>query len=458
VTLRNVFLIVGVLPLAVLTASSFFGNPAVPQPQLASENPPELDPKKLETSVDEAKQNAETEEPFVTGIAFLDVFGAEPKAIPIDPTDRLAKLGARLQNLVDACGLLRAYADICTQRKPSDASVRDQLKSTFQQPKTRAALANAEELRTLIDERVDELDRTLAYREGFKKAEKAFADGQLEDCRKTLAALDAKDVPADDQSSAKALSKKVAFLLHWKDVPSGDQPIRDRRRKLDELVRTSPPPEGTEQDDFLKRRREDALSFARQIRVGDRFASPPASFRELAEDCQRILAEDPASRDRLRDGVLGWIKARLTAKPKVAISDIVKEAWTKDHRYLQGVFEAVPSENHLFKYWSKVAEFQNNQPYEHDLYLSDLLAEPVRPLEMRLTDQFNGQLAELLKDVSVQGRWESFAKQCSEWQKQITEYYSKRQLQGGPLSFNSSRELAEEILSQWKFMDRLFKN
>jgi hypothetical protein len=460
VTLRNVLLIIGMLPLAVLTASSLLTSPAAPQSQSVSENRQELDLKAIESSAEDVKRNAESEEPLVTRIASLDVLGAEPKAIPIDSTDRLANVGKGVQKLTDACAALRAFAAIyASQRSTSETRVRDDLKNNFQQPKRLAGIAGAAELSDLIEERIDQLNQTLKYREALEKAEKAFASGQWEDCKKTLATLDAKGVAGEEQSRAKDLGARVAFLLHWKDLPSADQPIKERWRKLDDMLSSSPPPAGADQADFRKQRQDEATALARRIKIDDLFASPPARFRDLAEECQRILAVDPSARDRLREGVYGWIKGRLASKPKVDIPEVVKEAWTKNGSYLQGVFEAVPAApDPWFKYWSDVSKYRAGGSYEHDIYLSMLRAEPAQPLESRLTDLFNAQLAELLKDVALKRRWESFATQCDDWQKKITEYYSGRQLQGGRLSFVTSRELAGEILSQWKIMDRLFGN
>jgi hypothetical protein len=462
VTLRNVLLITGVLPLAVLTASSIFTNPAaVPSPSM-SENRVELDLKAIESSAEEVKGNAESEEPLVTGIASLDVFGAEPKTVPIDSTDRLANLGKSVQKLTNACAALRAFADICApKRGTSKTRVRDDLRNNFQQPKRLAGIAGAEELSELIENQLDELNQMLKYREALEKAEKAFANGQWKECKEILATLDAKGVGGVEQSRAKDLGAKAAFLLHWKDLPSADQPIKDRWRKLDDKLSSSPPAADADQAATLKQYRNETSALARRIKVDVLFASPPTGFRDLADECQRILADDPSARDRLREGVYGWIKSRMASKPKMNLPEVMKEAWTKSGGYLQGVFEAVPAvpqQETRFKYWSDVSKYRAGDGYENDLYLSMLRAEPVQPMEIQLTDQFNAELADLLKDVALKRRWESFAKHCEEWQKKITEYYAERQLKGGPLSFVTSRELAGEILSQWKIMDRLFGN
>jgi hypothetical protein len=461
VTLRNVLLIIGLLPLAVLTASSFFANPAAAPPSPV-ENRQEPDLKALESRVEEVKGNAETEEPLVTGVASLDVFGTELKAIPIDSTDRFANLGKSVQKLTNACAALRAFADICAQQQgKSETRLRDDLKNNLQQPKRLAGIAGAEELSDLIDNRIDQLNRKLKYREALEKAEKAFANGQWEDCQKALATLDAQGVASEEQDRAKNLGARAAFHLHWKELPSADQPIKDRSRKLEDMLSSSPPPASPDQVEFRKKRQEEAAALGRTIKVDNLFATPPTQFRELAEECQRTLADDPLARDRLREGVNGWIKSRMASKPKVNIPEGVKEAWAKNGEYWQGIFEAVPataSQDQWFKYWSDVSKYREGGNYQHDIYLSMLRAAPEQPLEIQLTDQFNAELANLLKDVSLRRRWEDFAKHCEDWQKNITEYYSKRQLKDGPLSFVTPRELAGEILSQWKIMDRLFGN
>jgi hypothetical protein len=461
--LRIPALIVGLLPLGLLTIGSFLpawsADPTLTQP----ENLSQLDLSKVQSAADEADKQTDAEVPLVADLVGIDVFGAGalPKGTPSDPADRFAAVAIRLQRLADARDALRAYAEVyASQPKPSESEERKKLEA-FRTKTPLDKIGGARNLQDVIQARIERLDLAITSRNALEKAKQSFGMQQYDDCKKALQTLNTDGLSEQDQRLAKVLKARAEFFWHWRPVPEADQPIKLRWKQLDNLLRSSPLPADDDQIDYLAKRRAEVTALGRRIRVDGLFDDPPGRVRDLAEDCQRILIDDPQSKDRIRAGVERWITSRLLKKPIFSTPEIVEEAWMKDGRYLQGVFEKVPGDDpdkSWYKFWGSVARYQAAQAFENQIYRSELRVEPARPLDVRLTNEFNAQRRELLRDIGSKGRWESFALQCESWQKQIEEYYLARQPPAGRLSFQSARDLTREVLAQWKLVGIILAN
>jgi hypothetical protein len=149
----------------------------------------------------------------------------------------------------------------------------------------------------------------------------------------------------------------------------------------------------------------------------------------------------------------------LLEKPRVTTPELLQEARMTDGRYLQGVFQKVGGDDpqkSWYKFWGSLEHYRADEPFENQIYRSELRADPSQPLEARLTDEFNNQRRELVKDIASKGRWESFATQCETNQKQIEEYYQARRKGGDGVSFKTDAELARDVLAKWPLLEALW--
>ena len=458
-----VVLALGMLPLAVLTASSLFGRGSADSNAVAADAKGTLDLVALESVAKSAAESAEKEQPAV--LRFIEL---EPFATSTLPAVTMGAAGERFKPVDKAWSELKKAQEACTElasidRQPLEPKEKIEKMETFLAAHPLKELNGGEDLENYLRRWLRSNIKRQTAADVLDTIRKHYKNKRYRESLDGIEQISPGVLTASEQEELDQYKKKSVFVEYWKNLPSTTESAKTRFKALDHLLTNTPPAADAEDQNVLARKKDEVVQLQRRARVDDLFESPPSRLRELIEECGRILADDPDSKHQLRDGVIAWIENRIGALPPPSYPAVLQEAWDTDGKYLRGVFvKSNSSGSPMYKYWESAAAYRAKNAYDRSLYLSELKSEPAELTEVRICREFNSGRQKLLKKLDSERSWETFAKLCESLQKEVEDYRPNDQNKSSvsstrKSSLSSSRKLAKEALDEWSTLGKLFK-
>lgn len=450
---------IGCLPLAWLTAVNLVLWKAPPETVAASEERPRLNVAEMTARATSIDRRASDDLPFIRGLIALEPFADSLIVIdPLSTPDRFKPVAkawhdyGRSQAAV--LGATRVYR---LKLKPADEV--EKLKA-YLATSPLTGLRDGDAVDQWMQQRITLLTEAEQNSKSLDEIRRRFAARQYDDVLKKIATLPTEVLSAAEKSEVERMRGKAAFGLHWQGwMETGTLTpalARTRLARLSEMLKTNPLPVDDEDQAYVARREQEKADLSRKLRIDDLFDDPPDRLLDLAEECGRILDDDPRARVRLLDGWRRWIEARLITKKPPKFHPDEKEAWEEGGRYRRGVFKPSTRNKAMYLYWPD-PETVSSKAYETEIYLKQLKAEPDEMLEVRYCRKYNELLAELMRKIESRSAWEDFATSCEDMQQDLTDYYTRLQSKQRVVSFQSEGQLAREVLNEWPKLLRILK-
>ena len=458
--MKQLFLVaVGCLPLGWLTVSNVLPWQSPVESAVSAGERLKLDLVAIQSRATVAERKAAEELPFVRSLVTIEPFTDTLQTIDATTVpDRYKRVAKSWQDYTRTHAAVGNLAKLYRIKSLPTEEVERLTAYLAGRPLT--GLRSGEMMEQWCQQRIATLTEADRTAKALEEIRHLFAREQYDEVLKRLRMLREDVLSATERTEMERLRLKSTFGLHWKGNPDTEPNPRTRVTRLTELLKDSPLPIDEKDRGLLARREQEKADLVRRIRVDDLFDTPPARLLDLAEECGRILDDDPASRVRLQNGWKKWIEARLLIKSPPKYHPDEKEAWEEAGRYRRGVFKpskfSDPVNGARYLYWANPTTVTSKQ-FDTEIYLKHLLAEPDEMLEVRLCRQYNEQLAVLLKKTDSQRGWEEFATSCDDMQKQLIDYYTKIQSKQKVVSFQTEGQLAREVVNEWSKVVRILR-
>ena len=455
-------LLAGLLPLGGLTAHSLWllmtGDVAIDSADDGADAP--VDFESGRKSADSAGQQCAETQPVLTQLEQLDLY--DVRSLPAlaadrEPFSQVAAAWAPIRKTGDAwTELAQIY-----RRKPAPTAESEALQAYLKSPAF-AGLASGNELGEALQARIDVVEATNRSTAALEQAEKLFSSRAWVECIKKLDTIKVETLSAADRATLDTLRRRAEFRRHWARHEAQGTASAKARDELQKLLDDSPEPVTDEDRAFLERKQGDLKEIDAKVRLTDLFGKSQLTLEGLLDGSEQLLGDHPATEEELRRRFREWLVKQFPRRQKLSFDPLLQEAWTKEGRYKHGIFRpgSQPGAASVwFKYWETPADFRANKAAPHQIYRSQLESDPTALTEVRLLDEYEAGRAALLKKVSSQNAWDTFAQLCAKLQEQADQYYARRGPDVEPaIGFRNAGETAARVRDRWDIAGRLLKS
>ncbi|HVW02902.1 MAG TPA: hypothetical protein VHB77_21260, partial [Planctomycetaceae bacterium] len=404
------------------------------------------------------QQCAETQ-PVLTQLEHLDLY--DVRALPALAADR-----EPFAQVATAWTPLRKTGEAWTElsqiyrHKPAPTAESEALQAYLKSPAF-SGLASGGELADALQARIDVVQEANRSTASLAQAEKLFASRSYADCLKQLDSIKVEALSASDQSALETLRRRAQFRRHWARHESQGAASPKARDELRKLLDDSPEPVTDEDRALVERKRGDLQEIDAKVRLAELFGKSHLTLEDLLDGSEQLLADHPDTAEELQRKFREWLLKQFPKRQRLSVDPLLQETWTKEGRYKQGIFRVGSQSGAAsvwFKYWETPAEFRANKAAAHQIYRSQLESDPEILTEVRLLDEYEAGRAALLKRVSSQSAWDTFAQLCANLQEQADKYYARRGPDVEPaIGFRNAGETAARVRDRWDIAGRLLK-
>ncbi len=466
-------LILGCLPLAVLTVASFAGLGTSDLPAIGEQAPPSQAGSALPPSAEELKDDralcaAVADREFLSGEPLPDRESeAKPHFLgPVDDdwnqwsgaTDLAREVLAVEQSLVGA--------DLAPQESALERI--DQILETL---RTRE-VAGKEPLIELLERRRNELRDQIAEQQKRLKAE-----GLLADARKALSEKDYAETilicdrlmsdyaPVIDLQAVSTLRKKAQFWQKWPTLPLASPVTENPTRQQEDFERFLADfgsVSGKLEQERIARatqRLEEVRAELQRIAWNEAARQPISTLsRYDARPFEEGLAQaaDVASayptgsvRTQVQQRVVAWITASLPSK-EVDEPQGIEEVETTSGNVLRGFFEPVPgAAGQVIGYKRYSSAEQRRAPTGNvgRYPAADLRGAPTHSVPRQCVDAYHAARDRLLADPGNRDAWSALERTCESAENALLDYRRKPGSLRDTLAFEQQRRFARAVLN-----------
>jgi hypothetical protein len=326
-------------------------------------------------------------------------------------------------------------------------------------------IPGGDEISAGLEAQARELTRQQEAAAALREAEREFADAHrkkgFEHWLTRFGKLPPTGLDAGQRKAWELLRDQAAFWRHWQSPPGEQTAIKLRLEELAKLRGSTPSASTDEEQAFLKEIDTTIAGLTREVRLESFLGEPKRRLEEWLTGSERILADDPSAAPRLRTALRTFLEQHLKEKPTTDIAPQLQEAFYKDNRYLQGVFQRGSSEGAAevwYKYWRTVAAFKAGKPYEKTIYVTSLKGPPQAPVDARLIREFNAQIRALRDHLDDKADWAKLDGLCERLNQELENYPADRGLGSQPLSFAAEAGFAREVVDAWERVAKILTN
>lgn len=190
-------------------------------------------------------------------------------------------------------------------------------------------------------------------------------------------------------------------------------------------------------------------------------AKPPPGIAERFQAAAQLCKEYPteAVAQSLRDAARAWL-AELFADKQLADQPGLLEAETRQGQVLRGFFrKSTAPDGSLIGYRHFTSYQQYRDPTAQvGTYGKDDLALPGVPVPQQCLSQYRRLRGDLLSQPGRKENWESMAATCERLDARLSDYRKKPGSSSEPLSFQAEARMASEVLAAplWSSVETLF--
>jgi hypothetical protein len=469
-----VILVLGCLPLAVLTLASFVGIA-----DLDSELPSidERDLARPGASASVPSRDLEGDEILCAAIAEREFLAGEPLPEHATVTEPLYldSLAGGWQHWSDAAGLVR---DVLALEQSLLGAGLPQLESALdrigkiQDACRKKDPAGSARLVRVLERRSRELQAEIALRKNREKArqllreaEQAFEDKNYEEtitiCDRVLADYAA----AVDYQTVAKLRGNALFWREWSKLPLDssltEEPAKQRDMLVDFLDTYRDLPGQVEQERVARvSRRLDAIQTElRRIEMNEAAQVPIAAlarydgraFTEGLAEAAQVAESYPTDsvRGRLQERVVLWVAASLPQK-LLDEPDGMEEVEMISGNVLRGFFEPVTDAGGGvigYKRYSTAAERENPTRNVGRYPAADLRGVPTHSVPRQCVDAYESARRRLLADPGSQDCWSVLKRTCDSAEATLIDYRRKPGSSPDAISFEKESRFATTVLA-----------
>lgn len=482
---RFLIVILAILPLGVLASVNLLGALQVGQsgvnglprthaPLSGSESA--ADRKKLmeewekavadrEKLATEAAANLRDTKPNVEKLNAFDLFGKDimkefPETAETSPFSSIAK---SWNSVIQAQGLAVKLGDLF---KSVNAIKNGAERTTEELKAISNALADAQidscpggpEVKKLLETRKKSLDSQSQLEKKLIAAHAAFKGKQWAECLKQLEDISTTDLPEDQAREIQELKGHAEFKNHWKNAPPVTDPASSRLTTLEDLIKRSPKANGDEEESELKKQNENLAAARSAVMIDEFFKNPPQELRELVERCEQIVREDASTSKRLGQAIKKHLKSKLPEKKGNPFLDTIQEVrFIKSNKYESGVFVYVGGADEAYQFWKTIAKHKSDPDGYSTMFLKDFQGRPGPALDVVVAKTYNEMCRDLVLHPEDKEKWTALENACTEWQKQVDEYYTQRTV-SMKIRFQEEQQLAHDVLELWSSIAPFLSN
>ncbi|MFM9964535.1 MAG: hypothetical protein ACKV2Q_25310 [Planctomycetaceae bacterium] len=314
----------------------------------------------------------------------------------------------------------------------------------------------------------DELGPQIKADEHRGNAQKFFTQRNYSDCLTELQLINPAKLDKQQLEGVKELQRQAEFKQYWKTEPTESDVSLTAIEKRRRFLQSSPSAVLDDEKAKIEQVKQ-ALALAEcQQEFKQLREQPPAQARDYLRRAAALVqnkSAPPDVRPSLRTQFLKWVTLKLPVREAGIGTTTVKETKRKNGTLIAGVFEKKSDKPVWYYYWETETihtKFGLNWPSNtnNQLYLVQDLGgnEPQPPLCLRQVAGFNEGRKKLLAHWESETEWREFVTLCQQLQTDWKEY----QKQGGLAAFEKAAELkvrdleieaaltlANEVLGEW---------
>lgn len=470
-----IVLLLGCLPLAVLTVASFAGIgslnselPALNLPRVAPPTASVAVPSGADMDSDETLRSAVTEREFLAG---------EPLPEPARQAEPVywESLVPDWKQWCDATELVRrvlAIEESLTDRSIPALKASVQSIGAIQEECRKRDPAGVDRLLQFLERRSRDLQLEIAGLERKKRAAEIFAEAkdafearEYRDCIDLCRKLQQDYSEAIDYRQVSALRGQALFRQEWAKLPV-ESPVTDEPFKQRESL-----------INFLDVHKEAAGDFERKqiAQVEEKLAAVNEEIRriELNREAKEPLAsltryDDRSFGEGLEAAVrvaeqypTGWVESQLQRRVAAWLARVlppkeldepanIEEVETKSGTVLRGFFQPVSSPGgEVIGYKRYPTAEEREQPTRNvgRYPAADLRGVPTSSVPRQCVEAYEAARTRLLEDPGNRDRWEAMQRVCETAETTLIDYRRKPGSSREPLSFDRELRFAKAALA-----------
>jgi hypothetical protein len=324
------------------------------------------------------------------------------------------------------------------------------LKSLFESvPGAKAIETHLEERKAALKDQSDLDSKIGAIR-------KAFSNKDWKICRDKIASITVADLSPDLAGELQEIKRHADFKFHWLNPPNFTSTVSNLAKlqkdvaTLEDLIQRSPMATNDEEEAELKAQNLRLAAGKSSVLVNQLFARPPQDLRDLVERCEQLAKEDPNSSRQIGSSLKGYLRTKLREKNGSPLPANIKEVRiVKENKYERGFFQAVGGADPEFHYWPSKKESEIDPDAYKVKTLKQFQGPPGPACDVLIATSYNQMYQELVRlQLDDKQKWATFESSCTEWQKQLDEYYLQWPVQM-KVGFQNELQLAHDVIELW---------
>lgn len=483
-------LLLGSLPLAILTAHSFL------ELRRASEAPAaydrSFDPASDAAAVKELPSQVKAAKPLADELAGTDLLASES----LSGLKNL-QTGSSLDALKDSWNAWHNARQLVGRSAsvppPSETAGADQLQEqlrTLGQLKAeyeKARPPGSEAVVSLLDQRIEAIRRHLGRAATEREADSALAKArdEFQPTRYGRCAALCDQWLAQYSGLDPAVTAKMRVLGDRAQFLNAYEQMRAQFRTADSLAgqqativnflakysdRASPTPKERQLLEQCRgalaqlqsRLQANAISRQAADAIRELVAQPPPGIAERLQAAAQLRAKYPteAVAQSLRTAARHWI-AQLVPEKTLAEQSGLLEAETRQGQILRGFFRKTTGPDGSligYQYFANYQQYRDPTAQVGTYSKDDLLAAPGVSVPQQCLGQYRQHRDELLSQPGRRAAWESLAAACEQCDARLVEHRKKAGSSSPPLSFQAEARSARDVLSPpvWSHVEKIF--
>ena len=469
-------LIVACSPLAALTAWSLWQAAAGASPSAAGTDP--LDTTSVTKRAATAADHAKDIQPLVQELTQTDLLEVGGSELTKPAEEELKAVAEAWNASQEAKRLVSKYAKAAATTFSTDAS------PTVRRREAEAALARlqefiskerqnyvgqiegADDFFALLDRRAKQLEAEIeAFRRKDQVAEALAAvkndmeQGRYEACLKRLDTDPlAQAGNADLVGELQTLRKRAEYRRAWEqlDRTGGDSGSRDLFNELQAFLRRFPDPPTPAEADLQAQaeQRLDRLKSEMSVHILDQARDLDTLLLEAAQIVANNRIEEPI-KQQARHQVTEWLVNR--GLPKIDSPSFLlgkQEAVNKSGQRKIGIFFLPPGAEQ-YRFWTDRRGRTERPRGDEQIPRGALEQTPSTPQYVVWAEQYNKEVAKLIREAAKRSDWQAFADECDDRQKHLNAYREQWGIEDEPdrscreWSFGDAAATARNVLRRW---------